>query len=384
MRVTSHYGLSTDISLLVTRVDGGVLSGRCRRTRTRTSRLSRGNLRRRTCVCRYTGSCPGTVGCLGGCRRRLSSAGGLLRLSSVTRLGARVNTRHLGVRGVRTASHCHVALFDVIANFLLLSLLFLVLCLRHGHGIGLRLYRGGRRLSRTHSRTRTTGGTGDVFLRGVDRRVQAPLGSVINFSRLVASPSTGLSRRRERSFYRLVRRGSSLLLALIKSVLDTTRLRDGECAVGVTPRDYGGLYQRTVAAIRRHGPRNIGLCCASRISSYCRLDASKRHIYRVLVGFLAGTRGRAARNRVHLRYSLARRPKCIAFSIASANANVPPRCSRAVFRHFRGTSGFKRNANLKLGVYHLVTRQLGKGILLSGRCGRKTEFIFMLPIGGSV
>lgn len=81
----------------------------------------------------------------------------------------------------------------------------------------------------TGSETRRSGHLGDTFLTGVDRRVQAPLGSVINFSSMLTMNND--ARRRRRSCCRVVGAGSSLLLHLVGSVLSLSHLRTGQIAL---------------------------------------------------------------------------------------------------------------------------------------------------------
>lgn len=74
--------------------------------------------------------------------------------------------------------------------------------------------------------TRRSGELGATFLTGVDRRVHAPLGTVIKFSDILIDSSS--SPTRGRRCYSVVRGGSSLLLRLVGSVLSVSHVRSKE------------------------------------------------------------------------------------------------------------------------------------------------------------
>lgn len=79
-----------------------------------------------------------------------------------------------------------------------------------------------RRLVRTGEGTRRTSHVGSIFLTGVDRRVHAPLGTVINFTRVVTLART---RRRGRRCVNVVQGGDGILLRLVGSVLSLSHVR---------------------------------------------------------------------------------------------------------------------------------------------------------------
>lgn len=201
---------------------------------------------------------------------------------------------------------------------------------------------------------------GGVFLSGVDRRMHAPLGTVIKFSTMLASRSRSFSSRSHQRFSRVVGIGSFRLLGLVGSVLSFSSFRGSGVAFGVHARSTIGLYGRIIRAIvTSHGLR-IRVHFSASLSILV-LSASSTHLHRILVGLLIGTAGFARRNSVILRLGVTSISATL-FSIASAKYNVPPRGRRLVFRHFRGLGSFIRKDKLNLSVYRLVIGCVGNGL----------------------
>lgn len=203
-------------------------------------------------------------------------------------------------------------------------------------------------------RTRGSVHAGDLFLSGVDRRVHAPLGTLSNFSAVLARRS--VSRRAEGRYGSVVRRGSRLLLGLVGSIVSLSDLRVKGVAFGFGVYSTMKLYEGIVSVIRGVGRARTSIHFSAPLSSL-RLLASDTHLRRMLVGLLVGTAGFASRNSVALRLRRRARSATL-FSIASANAKVPGRGRGGVFGHFRGLGRGTRNAKLKLSVYRLVVRRL--------------------------
>lgn len=118
------------------------------------------------------------------------------------------------------------------------------------------------RLVGTHVGTRRTSGLGSSFLTGVDRRVHAPLGTVMNFSGLVVRSVGG---RRRLRCTRLMRGGSNLLLGLFGSVLSLSTLRTNSLEFSVHSIELVSIYTRLCCLGRDSIRPNIGLVL-SRIS----------------------------------------------------------------------------------------------------------------------
>lgn len=218
-----------------------------------------------------------------------------------------------------------------------------------------------RRLSSTHHLTRGTR-LGRSFLTGVDRRVHAPLGTVINFTGVL----TVSSRLRRSSGVRCVSavgQGDRLLLGLVGSVLRLSHVRSKGVAFRVDGYRISRLIGGICAARGMLVPTRLSF--VRRISSVpVRVRMSRSHLARILAGFLGGTSGFAGRKCVGLNcYCMPRRDR-MHVCIRSANVNVPVRRRHVVFDHFCGRSRFTRKAKLKLSVYRLVIRGSNKDVRL--------------------
>lgn len=97
------------------------------------------------------------------------------------------------------------------------------------------------RLVTTQVGTRRTSLVGSSFLTGVDRRVHAPLGTVMNFSGLVVRTS---GRYRGHRCTSVIRRGSAILLGLFGSVLSLSTLRTNSLRLSCRPIELGSVYLR--------------------------------------------------------------------------------------------------------------------------------------------
>lgn len=237
----------------------------------------------------------------------------------------------------------------VLMNKLVVSLFF---CFEAGH-LGSSLRQSRMSLHRTGSHTRRSGQLGDTFLTGVDRRVHAPLGTVINFSSILATRKD--SSRSEGKCSRVVGSGSSLLLQLVGSVLSLSQLSTSEIEVAGRPYSMIRLYQRMLASMGFSHGSGGGFIFADGCRSFM-VGASMRQLRRIVVGLLSGSTGFARSNIVALSFSISGKQGLTFFSIASANYNVPGRGRGLMFRHFRGLSRCTRKAKLKLSVYGLAIR----------------------------
>lgn len=224
---------------------------------------------------------------------------------------------------------------------------------RGGH-----LHRSGRRRRGTRGHTEGSVGAGDLFLSGVDRRVHAPLGTLSNFSTVLASSS--VSGRAQQRYGSVVRRGSRLLLGLVGSMVSLSDLSVDGLMFGFGGYSTMIVYHGIVSAMEGMGRARTSIRFIAALRSLPLL-ASSSHLRRLLVGLLVGTAGFAARNSVALRVQ-GRSSSATIFSIASANYNVPPRGRNQVFGHFRGLGRNTRNAKLKLSVYRLVIRRVKKEV----------------------
>lgn len=252
---------------------------------------------------------------------------------------------------------CGGVVADVLMKAVTLMALFILLTVLLGErqrGIGL----SARGLTASQVGTRGTVHTGDIFLSGVDRRVHAPLGTLSNFSSLLARRK--LSSRAHHRYGRIVRRGSRLLLGLVGSIVSLSDLRFNGLRFYVTRRSTMDVYEGIVSAIGGIGRARTRLAFAARLRRVP-VRASSSHLRRILVGLLVGTAGFAPRNDVILGLR-GRASSAMLFAMASANYNVPGSGRTGVFRHFRGLGRGTRNDKLKLSVYRLVVRRVNKRV----------------------
>lgn len=228
----------------------------------------------------------------------------------------------------------------------------------------------------THGLTRRTR-LGRSFLTGVDRRVHAPLGTVIKFSGLLAARG-GVSRRRGGRFTSVVSGGAELLLGLIGSILRLSHVRSN--GVSFRYRSYDTRrFTRAICRARRMVVlppiRFVGRFPSRSIA----VRVSHVHLARIVAGFLKGTGGFASRKRVGLNCFYSGRGGRVRFFMRSANTKVPGRRLRVVFRQFCGQGRFMRNMKLKLTVDGIVMRGVGKRVSIRSRIGGNDHFATMLP-----
>lgn len=233
-----------------------------------------------------------------------------------------------------------------------------------------------RRLVRSHRLTRRTR-LGRSFLGGVDRRVHAPLGTVINFSSVLTGRPR-FSSRRQRRFISVVGAGAGLLLGLINSILRLSHVRSNGLSFVFRQRDIHRLLSSICRArdlLVRPPLRFLGSFPPRSI----RIGMSPVQLARMLAGFLGGTGGFAGRNDVRLKCYYPSNVDRMRLCIRSANVNVPRDRRGVVFRHFCGHDRFSRNIKLNLSVYILVIRGVKKHVRLHSRRTHKDHFAIILP-----
>lgn len=256
-----------------------------------------------------------------------------------------------------------------------------VLCRRFSARVTRRV-RGGRRLRTRRRTTRITDRTGDRFLTVVDRRLQAPLGSVLNLSAILDRRivnSLGSGRLRCLSY---VHRDNRRLLTLVDSVLSLSGMRTKRRRLILASITIIPLYRSYVTVIR---PETVtgNLALSYRIRPKTRDYITSSHqLQRVLLGLLSGTIGFARVNRV----SLAIRPRktVLRFTMRSANVNVPSRHQSRLFRPFARLSdslGHRcRNANLNLTLARRLTRLRNNCLAMRSRIRQNDQFLLCLPL----
>lgn len=231
-----------------------------------------------------------------------------------------------------------------------------------------RLGRARTRLVLTHSETRVTNHLGDTFLTGVDRRVHAPLGTVINFSSLLIRTR---SVRRQGRCIGVIHGGGRLLLRLVASVLSLSGVRTNAFSFACKSMGIGLLYRGVIHSVRVGIDRKMTLIFSSGLPR-CRLVDSHGHLRRMVSGFMGGTVGFASRKDVHMNCRVGKRR--LRFCIRSAKVKVSGRRRLRVFRHFIGLGSFIPNAKLKLTVYRDVVRRLNKQVKISSRPNGNSQF----------
>lgn len=222
--------------------------------------------------------------------------------------------------------------------------------------------------------TRASSQLGSTFLTGVDRRVHAPLGTVMNFSQVVTRDA---SRRRQLNCCRVIRSGGRHLLRLVGRVLSLSGVRSNVIRFAVAPMHLRPLYGRVRSTRVFHYPRKIRLVCRPSSRGVI-VSKSGGQVFRIVSGLVNGTFGFAAAKRVDCKCH--QRNGCMTFRIASANVNVTPSGISQMFRHFIGIGGFTRNAKLKLSVYGAVVRHLNNGVSIASRINGNAAFAFILPL----
>lgn len=227
-----------------------------------------------------------------------------------------------------------------------------------------------RQVGRTRLGTRRTGRLGSTFLTGVDRRVHAPLGTVINFSGLLSVMRSG---RRVLRCTNVVRAGARLLLRLVGSVLSVSGVRSKVCSFRIARISTGRLVSRIRRMTHLHVEASrISLSFTRHLPRYI-FRASGGHLVRILAGLIIGTVGFASRKRVRVKCQL-RSTRALCFCMSSANYNVSTRRYRRIFRHFIGCGAFVRNAKLKLSVYGVVVRGLKNRVKIRSRSNGNSIF----------
>lgn len=214
-----------------------------------------------------------------------------------------------------------------------------------------------------------TSGLGSTFLTGVDRRVQAPLGTVVKFSGVLTRASSG---RRGRRFIGVVGGGDSLLLHLVASVLSFSGVRSNILSCSLSSADLGSVFRRRFRMRTVGVPRGISLVYSFSTLPSVFIRASPGQIARILSGLVSGTIGFARIKDVEFSCHVMR--GCMLIRMVSANVKVSPRRRRTVFSHFIGIGSFGRKANLNLAVYGAVVRTLGKAVNISSEPKRNTQF----------
>lgn len=270
--------------------------------------------------------CGSTCRTCGRCSMLLSSThaqdvrGGIRSLrvgGRISRLIIRGGTLRVSLRGDQD----RLCLF---LTLLVLSVYFKVFVFFHLKGVGSlcgRLRRSGQLIVVTDRGTRRDRQVGGTFVGGVYRRIHAPLGTVGNFTRLVAD--SNVDPRRGGRFDGVVCAGYRGVASVVGSILMVTRLSDDGRILPLRPIRVNLLYRRRVGGLGglRRGP---SVRCRIRNSGDGSLVCSSPGRFNVVVSrLLDGTGGFAGRKDVALSCQPRRRKEVVYVYIASAKYKVP-------------------------------------------------------------
>lgn len=250
----------------------------------------------------------------------------------------------------------------------------------------------GRRLRHRHHRVRSRGlgllrtcQIGSRFLTAVSRRLQAPLGTVLKFSRVLRDRSgNSLAPRRTRVIGHVFA-GNGGLLGLIGSVLSLSGLRTRHLALAPAAIGLRNLIQKILSSLRSL-TRNGTLALRRSLTLIGPLiRRSRRHLHRILAGLVSGTIGFDSHNCIHISTARTnpRQPSRVVLAITSANVNVTTSRLARIFRTFhrisRALQQQQPNAKLNLTVIRSLIAVVNNAVTMRDRLNRKSIFVIALP-----
>ncbi len=166
------------------------------------------------------------------------------------------------------------------------------------------------------------------------------------------------------------------LADFVKRVRRLTRLRSAlsrPCRLG--SRGVTAFYRGRVSGVHPFMGPSIALAIGT---PGVGITVRTRRLKQLVGRLLIGTVRRAPSNKgVALSFG-GHDTRAVRFVMDSANYNVTRRGQRRLFGPFARVGSLVRNSNLKLPVYTLVTRGVGKALALSADCAGKAHFVIGL------
>jgi signal transduction histidine kinase len=250
-------------------------------------------------------------------------------------------------------------------------------------------------LSRAMDKRRLTDRVGELeslnrmkseFLANMSHELRTPLNAIVGYTSLLLDGTYGVLPAEQAQPLERVLAGSEVLLTLINSVLDVSKLNAGMMPVFLEDIDVAALADEAVETMRALAVRK-GLHLSAAKSPPLRVHGDRTKIKQILINLLGNAIKFTDKGSVTLSAALDAKQGRVVLSVADTGRGIPEESLATIFEEFRQLDGSAQReqggTGLGLAIAKKLAALLGGTLDVSSRLGEGSVFAVALPTSGA-
>lgn len=217
-----------------------------------------------------------------------------------------------------------------------------------------------------------------VFIQNISHEVRTPLNSIVGFSELIASLSTG---QEVEEYADIVRRNNAALLGIMDDVLCISDLESSPSTMEKAKMDVEACCKVCLDKVRSRIKEGVELVFSPLFGKENSILSSHYGIEIVLSRLLDNAAKFTEKGRIELSYNFSPDGKELSFVVTDTGTGVPEGWDEEIFERFTKADTFYPGLGLGLAIARLVANKLGGAVALDRSYKNGSRFVFSVPTG---
>ncbi len=217
-----------------------------------------------------------------------------------------------------------------------------------------------------------------VFIQNISHEVRTPLNSIVGFSELIASLSTG---KEAGEYAGIVRQNNAALLGIMDDVLCISDLESSPSSMERAKMDVEACCRFCLDKVRGRIEEGVELVFSPPFGGESSILSSHYGIEVVLVRLLDNAAKFTEKGRIELSCDFSPDGKALSFVVTDTGPGVPEGWDEEIFERFTKADSFRPGLGLGLAIARLVADKLGGAVLLDRSYKNGSRFVFTIPTG---
>lgn len=218
------------------------------------------------------------------------------------------------------------------------------------------------------------------FVENMSNEIRAPLGAIVEYSRLISGYAEGDSRPYIRGYADAMNVNTDLLIRLVNDVLDLPQIESGELSIHRAPSSVNSICNFALEIVKKHVVPGVELIFANAGQPDTTIITDSQRIEQVLIQLLTNAAKFTESGSITLGYEVSRQRDTITFEITDTGIGVPRGMEEKIFDRFVKAAPNTQGNGLGLYIGRLLANMLGGTLSLDSYYRAGARFIFTIPI----
>lgn len=219
-----------------------------------------------------------------------------------------------------------------------------------------------------------------AFMADMSHEIRTPLNAIVGFSQVLTSQATELSEDERRSISDIVSKNSNLLLGILNSCLDISRIESGKVKFSIERIDLVEVCRTALASVQIAQDRdNLSFEFETALDE-CGFDTDRQRLEQVLLNLLGNSVKFTPSGTITLRLERDGMGSAVVISVTDTGRGIDIDKAEDIFLRFVKLDEYATGTGLGLPLCRMIVERLGGRIWVDTSYTAGARFVVSLPV----